>query len=291
MATIKSQTFTINYIFWTDSGQISNGTMGRSKDITYQEYLSLDTILDSQNLLTESHDEVLFIIQHQTTELWMKLLIHELNLARASIRAGELKITNKILARISRIFALLNHAWDVLRTLTPSEYTKFRDALGTSSGFYSFQYRMIEFILGNRDVCALQSHKKIEWHHTALEAELSRPSLYECSIDRLYTVLDNGTSSAPALQLTQQRQLVKEVQDRWKIVYEESEKFWELYALAEKLVDLEDYFRRWRFNHVTTVERVIGDKTGTGGSSGVRFLRKRLDVVLFPELWKVRGDL
>lgn len=258
---------------------------------TYHGFLCLSSLLSSQQLFSKSHDEMLFIIQHQTSELWMKLLIHELQSARECINSRKLNVTNKILARVSRVFELLNQSWDVLRTLTPSEYTKFRDILGNSSGFHSFQYRLIEYMLGNRDVRLLEFHKSIELDYETLAAELRQPSLYDCAIDVLYSTVKKGEDLAPSPQLTQPRKPIKEVQDRWKIVYEESDDYWDLYELAEKLVDLEDYFRRWRFNHVTTVERVIGYKKGTGGSSGVPFLRKRLDIVLFPELWNLRGDL
>lgn len=234
---------------------------------------------------------MLFIIQHQTTELWMKMVIHELSQVRKDMEANQLQHVFKTLSRVARIFDQLNGAWEVLRTMTPSDYTEFRSNLGTASGIQSYQYRMIEYMLGNRAVGNLKTHEENDTEFQTLAAELNRPSIYDLAIRMLFVKLDGDDSKMPPPQLRQPRQPDLAVQKRWQIVYEDTEQYWELYELAEKLVDLEDYFRRWRFNHVTTVERVIGYKTGTGGSSGVPFLTKRLNVVLFPELWRVRGDL
>ena len=258
---------------------------------SYNDYLQLDSILSAQRLLTTSHDEMLFIIQHQTTELWMKMVIHELSQIRKDMEANQLQQVFKTLSRVARIFDQLNGAWEVLRTMTPSEYTEFRSTLGTSSGIQSYQYRMIEYMLGNRDTSTMNLHEKIEVNYQALAAELERPSIYDHTVRILFMTLDGDDSEMPTPQLRQPRQPDIKIQKYWQTVYENTSEYWELYELAEKLVDLEDYFRRWRFNHVTTVERVIGNKTGTGGSSGVPFLTKRLNVVLFPELWRVRGDL
>lgn len=260
-------------------------------EISYNSYLRLDSLLSSQHPLTTAHDETLFIIQHQTSELWMKLIIHELNEVRTSVNKNDIQRANKILARVARIFDQLTSAWDVLRTMTPNEYTVFRDSLGHSSGFHSFQYRLIEYLLGNRDLGILQFHERNPTHYKVLDKELQTPSIYDCVIAAMYRQLKGGSSQPPPAQLRSPRQHVAEVQELWQVVYEESYKHWSLYEIAEKLVDLEDYFRRWRFNHVTTVERIIGLKQGTGGSSGVPFLRQRLDIVLFPELWRVRGEL
>ena len=260
-------------------------------DKTYGDLLCLDSILSAQHPLTDAHDEVLFIIQHQTTELWMKLVIHELNQVREALQASDLQPAFKTLSRVARIFDQLNGAWNVLRTMTPSEYTEFREMLGTASGFQSYQYRMIEFMLGNRNPDLLKTYTAAPHVYEALEAELSRPTVYHLSIGLLYRALGGPDSIPPPPQLLEPHQCNAEVQTRWRTVYENVSEYWELYELAEKLVDLEDYFRRWRFNHVTTVERIIGYKRGTGGTSGVPYLRKRLEVVLFPELWNVRGDL
>lgn len=258
---------------------------------SYHDHLNLDSILCAQKTLTNAHDEMLFIIQHQTTELWMKLVIHELSQVRKDLEIDQLQRVFKTLSRVARIFDQLNGAWEVLRTMTPSDYTEFRSTLGSASGVQSYQYRMIEYMLGNRDLSNLKIHEKNEENYKILDAELDRLSIYDHAVRILFTVLDGSEHQIPEPQMRQPRQPDKNIQDRWQKVYENPSKYWKLYELAEKLVDLEDYFRRWRFNHVTTVERVIGFKTGTGGSSGVPFLTKRLKVVLFPELWRVRGEL
>ena len=258
---------------------------------SYHDHLNLDAILCAQKTLTNAHDEMLFIIQHQTTELWMKLVIHELSQVRKDMEVNQLQRVFKTLSRVARIFDQLNGAWEVLRTMTPSDYTEFRSTLGSASGIQSYQYRMIEYMLGNRDLSNLKIHEKNEENYETLVAELERLSIYDHAVRILFTVLDGSEHQLPEPQMRQPRQPDKNIQDRWQKVYENPSKYWELYELAEKLVDLEDYFRRWRFNQVTTVERVIGNKTGTGGSSGVPFLSNRLKVVLFPELWRVRGDL
>ncbi len=257
--------------------------------MSYGDYLRLDGLLDQQHPLSEAHDELLFIIQHQTSELWMKLALHELQAARAALIAGRMPQMFKMLARVARIFEQLNSAWDVLRTMTPADYTRFREALGPSSGFQSWQYRMIEYVLGNRNPHLLRPHAHVPAARAALEAELARPSFYDEVIRHLFETLEGRAPPAP--QLESPHAPVPEVQARWQRVYEDPTTHWELYELAEKLVDLEDYFRRWRFNHVTTVERVIGFKRGTGGTSGVAYLKRMLSVELFPELWHLRSDL
>jgi len=227
-------------------------------------------------------------VQHQTSELWMRLAIHELEAARDAIAAGTLRPAFKMLTRVARIFEQLNGAWDVLRTMTPSEYTAFRGDLGGSSGFQSHQYRLIEFILGNRNPHMLKPHAHRAEAVARLEAELARPSLYDTAVALLF---ERTGGAPPAPELRAPHAARDEIRDRWRRVYEDVGGHWELYELAEKLVDLEDYFRRWRFNHVTTVERIIGFKRGTGGTAGVAYLRRMLEVELFPELWHVRGDL
>ncbi|MFT6677325.1 MAG: tryptophan 2,3-dioxygenase [Sulfitobacter sp.] len=263
--------------------------MNFAKDKSYGDYLGLDKILTVENPLDMAHDGLLFIIQHQTSELWMKLVIHELTLARRHIAAGDLQPAFKMLSRVSRIFEQLNSAWDVLRTMTPSEYTAFRPYLGASSGFQSYQYRLVEFLLGNRNNALTKLHEHTPEPHAALTAELAQTSLYQVAIDLLCARMKVPSLAGPAQ--TSAWAAKQEVQDLWQKVYEDPTTHWELYELAEKLVDLEDYFRRWRFNHVTTVERIIGFKRGTGGTSGVSYLRKMLEVELFPELWHVRGTL
>jgi len=263
--------------------------MDFSKDMSYGDYLGLEPILNAQHPLSGAHDEMLFIIQHQTSELWMRLAIHELEAARAAMLSGELPTAFKMLSRVSRIFEQLNSAWDVLRTMTPSEYTAFRPSLGNSSGFQSHQYRLVEFLLGNRNEALMKLHKHTEVAYARLEEELAQPSLYQVAVSLLCTRFDHAPlAGAPSHS---DWAAVPAVQDLWQRVYEDPRAHWDLYELAEKLVDLEDYFRRWRFNHVTTVERIIGFKRGTGGTAGVAYLRKMLEVELFPELWHVRGAL
>ena len=259
--------------------------------MSYSDYLHLDALLGQQACLSDAHDEMLFIVQHQTSELWMKLALHELFAARVEIRAGRTAEMFKMLARVSRIFEQLNSAWDVLRTMTPADYTRFREALGPSSGFQSHQYRMIEYVLGNRNPNMLQPHAHVPKVHAELVAELERESFYDEVNRFLFQTLDGHTENLPMADLKTPHAAHPVIQSYWLKVYEDTHRHWTLYALAEKLVDLEDYFRRWRFNHVTTVERVIGFKRGTGGTAGVQYLRKMLSVELFPELWTLRGDL
>ena len=264
--------------------------MSFARDMSYGDYLSLDPILGAQNRLSDAHDEMLFIIQHQTSELWMRLALHELSSARTALIDGDFQPAFKMLTRVSRIFDQLNNAWDVLRTMTPSEYSAFRDKLGASSGFQSHQYRLIEFILGNRNRAMLKVHEHRPDLHHMLTQELRTPSLYHAVLDKLAARFDL-TFTPEIYRMDQPHQHDDAVMAAWTTVYQNPRDHWTLYELAEKLVDLEDYFRRWRFNHVTTVERIIGFKRGTGGTSGVKYLRRMLEVELFPELWNMRGQL
>jgi tryptophan 2,3-dioxygenase len=252
--------------------------------LRYGDYLHLDAVLNAQHPLSQDPNEWLFIIQHQTSELWMKLALIELRGARSALAADQLAPAFKMLARVSRILEQLVHAWNVLATMTPSEYSAIRPFLGSSSGFQSWQYREIEYILGNKNAAMLKPHADRADIHEALEQALAAPSLYD---EALALLARNGFPIAPAV-LARDRRLPY-VQD--ESVYRTPTAHWGLYELAEELVDLEDAFRLWRFRHVTTVERIIGFKRGTGGTSGVGYLRKMLDVVLFPELWKARTDL
>lgn len=259
--------------------------------MSYGDYLRIDQILDAQQMLTSAHDEMLFIIQHQTSELWMRLALHELDAARRAIAADRAPEAFKMLARISRIFEQLNNAWDVLRTMTPSDYTHFRDDLGQSSGFQSWQYRLIEYAVGNRNLAMLKPHAHRPDLTAKLEAELARPTLYDEALRHLARTGLPVPSEILTRDLRQPWQANDGVRAAWEIVYRDPTTHWQAYELAEKLVDFEDYFRRWRFNHVTTVERVIGFKRGTGGTSGVAYLRRMLEVTLFPELWQLRTTL
>ena len=265
--------------------------MDFKESMSYGDYLGLEQILSAQHPLSPNHNEMLFIIQHQTSELWVKLMLHEMQAVRVGLRAGELPPAFKMLARVARIMDQLVHAWDVLATMTPSEYTAIRPYLGASSGFQSHQYRELEFILGNKNANLLAVHEKNPPAHAILDRELRLPSVY----DEAEMLLARGGFAIAPERLSRDWTLPTEHDDSvkaaWLAVYQDPEQHWALYELAEKLVDLETAFRFWRFRHVTTVERIIGFKTGTGGTAGVSYLRKMLDVVLFPELFALRTAL
>lgn len=257
----------------------------------YGDYLQLDAILGAQKPLSPAHDEMLFIVQHQTSELWMKLMLHELGAAIGHIGQDELPPAFKKLARVSKILEQLVHAWDVLATMTPPEYTAIRPYLGQSSGFQSYQYRCIEFALGNKNAAMLKPHAHHADRLAQVQAAYQAPSLY----DECLRLLARRGISVPASHVerdwTQPYVSDAAVEQAWLTVYRQPEQHWDLYQLGEELTDLEDAFRLWRFRHVTTVERIIGFKRGTGGTGGVSYLRKMLDVVLFPEIWALRTDL
>lgn len=259
--------------------------------MTYGEYLHLGPLLSSQNRLSGHHDEMLFIIIHQVSELWMKLILHELNASIESIEKGELSMAFKMLARVSKIQSQIIEAWDVLSTLTPSEYVQFRDKLGQASGFQSFQYRMIEFALGYKTTHVLEIYKKDPDLHRELTEALHKPSIYDVSIKAL------SAAGLPIPDETLNRDVTvtykgdPAVESAWLEVYRSPEAYWDLYELAEKLIDIEDWLQQWRFRHMKTVERIIGFKKGTGGSSGVTYLKKVLDHRFFPELWDIRTKL
>jgi tryptophan 2,3-dioxygenase len=262
-----------------------------SRDMSYGDYLQLDAILGAQRPLSPEHNEMLFIVQHQTSELWMKLMLHELGAAIACIARDELGSAFKMLARVSRIMEQLVHAWDVLATMTPPEYSAMRPYLGSSSGFQSWQYRCIEFALGNKNAAMLKPHAHRPELLAEVEAAWRAPSLY----DEALRLLARRGLAIPADHLerdwTKPYELSDGVEQAWLVAYRDPKAHWDIYQLGEELTDLEDAFRLWRFRHVTTVERVIGFKRGTGGTGGVSYLRKMLDVVLFPEIWKLRTDL
>jgi tryptophan 2,3-dioxygenase len=268
-----------------------NAQLDFSKRMSYGDYLHIDTILSAQKPLSPAHDEMLFIIQHQTSELWMKLMLHELTAAIRSIANDELGAAFKMLARVSKIMEQLVHAWDVLATMTPPEYSAMRPYLGQSSGFQSFQYRCIEFALGNKNAAMLQPHAHAPERLALVQAAYVAPSLYDESL----RLLARRGIAVPATHTqrdwSQPYVANKEVEQAWLKVYRDPQAHWDLYQLGEELTDLEDAFRLWRFRHVTTVERVIGFKRGTGGTGGVSYLRKMLDVVLFPEIWSLRTEL
>ncbi|WP_353362190.1 tryptophan 2,3-dioxygenase [Acidovorax sp. FG27] len=262
-----------------------------SRSMSYGDYLQLDAILTAQKPLSPAHDELLFIVQHQTSELWMKLMLHELRAAIAHVARDELQPAFKMLARVSKIMEQLVHAWDVLATMTPPEYSAMRPYLGQSSGFQSYQYRSIEFALGNKNRAMLKPHEHRSDLLEQVQAAYAAPSLY----DEALRLLARRGIAVPASHTdrdwTQAYVESDAVEQAWLTVYRDPQTHWDLYQLGEELTDLEDAFRLWRFRHVTTVERVIGFKRGTGGTGGVSYLRKMLDVVLFPEIWRLRTSL
>ena len=262
-----------------------------SRDMSYGDYLQLDSILSAQKPLSPAHDEMLFIIQHQTSELWMKLLLHELHAAIAHIAADELQPAFKMLARVSKIMEQLVHAWDVLATMTPPEYSALRPYLAQSSGFQSFQYRCIEFAMGNKNAAMLKPHAHSPERLAMVQAAHEAPSLYDEALRLLARRGIAVPQSHTQRDWTQPYEASDAVEQAWLTVYRDPKQHWDLYQLGEELTDLEDAFRLWRFRHVTTVERVIGFKRGTGGTGGVSYLRKMLDVVLFPEIWRLRTEL
>ncbi len=261
------------------------------QDISYGNYLSLDKLLECQRPLTDAHDEMLFMIIHQASELWMKLCIHEIDAAMKKVESDNLGPAFKMLSRVSHIQAQLRQSWSVLSTMTPADYLAFRDKLGQSSGFQSFQYREIEYSLGNKNASFMQAHRKNPRRYQRLSKVLHAPSFYDLCLQ----LLSRRGFEIPAGKLERDWSLPYEpcaaVEAAWAKVYADTEKHWDLYELAEKLVDLENEFQMWRFSHMKTVERIIGKRMGTGGTSGVGYLEKALQLRFFPELWSVRTAL
>jgi tryptophan 2,3-dioxygenase len=262
-----------------------------SQSMSYSDYLHLDQVLGAQHPLSPDHNEMLFIVQHQTSELWMKLMLHELQAAIGCVAQDELGSAFKMLARVSRIMEQLVHAWDVLATMTPPEYSAIRPYLANSSGFQSAQYRCIEFALGNKNAAMLKPHQHRPDLLAKVQAAYEAPSLYDQALRLLARRGIAVPQDHTERDWTGPYQASDAVTDAWLVVYRDPKKYWDLYQLGEELTDLEDAFRLWRFRHVTTVERVIGFKRGTGGTGGVSYLRKMLDVVLFPEIWSLRTSL
>lgn len=259
--------------------------------LSYGEYLGLDKLLSAQRPLSQEHDEMLFIIVHQTSELWMRLMLHELDAVFDSVRRDDLDPSFKRLSRISRVQQQMLATWEVLSTLTPSEYSAFRNELGRSSGFQSVQYRLLEFRLGNKNADMVRVHRRDPEALERLTAALEAPSLY----DEVLRLLSRRGYGVPEAYLTrdfsQPYVASKQVTGAWLGVYHNAEKDWDLYELAERLVDLDHRFQLWRFHHLKTVERVIGYKAGTGGTSGVHYLAKALELKFFPELWQLRTSM
>jgi len=262
-----------------------------SESLSYSQYLNLDKLLDAQRPLSYQHDEMLFIIIHQVSELWMKLCLHELDATVACIRRDDLGPTFKMLARVSTIQQQLLQSWDVLATITPHDYSAFRNTLGKSSGFQSPQYRMLEFIIGNKNADTIKVFRSDPRIYEMLERSLRSPSLYDEVLRLLSRRGFNLPAEAIDRDFTMPYRATKQVAAAWLSVYHNSEKEWQLYELAERLVDLDYKFQLWRFAHVKTVERIIGNKRGTGGTGGVSYLTKALELKFFPELWTIRTSM
>jgi len=259
--------------------------------LSYGDYLQLDKVLQAQRPLTYEHDEMMFIIVHQSSELWMRLMLHELRGALECIRRDDLDPSFKMLARTSRVQTQLISTWDVLSTMTPSEYSAFRNALGRSSGFQSVQYRLLEFLLGNKHAQLIEVHKADPGAYEELRRALAAPSLY----DECLRLLSRRGYGIPESLLTRDFAepyvASKQVAGAWLGVYHNAEKEWDLYELAERLVELDQKFQLWRCHHLKTVERIIGYKPGTGGTGGVSYLAKALELKFFPELWQIRTSM
>ncbi len=269
----------------------SGVTKDFSTRMDYGGYLSLDTLLSAQRPISDHHDEPLFIIQHQTTELWLKLALHELRAVRAYLDGDDVRRARKGLARVKHIFRTITDQWSVLATLTPSEYSEFRGVLGSSSGFQSFQYRAVEFLLGNKNAQMLEVFASRPAERDVLAALHVEPTVY----DAFLAFLARRGHAVPAhvLERDVQRAWVEDssLLPVYRAIYEDTTAHWEEYATCEDLVDLEDAVQLWRFRHLRTVQRTIGFKTGTGGSSGVDFLKRALDLTFFPELYAVRTTI
>lgn len=261
------------------------------EDMSYGDYLCLEKILSAQQLQSEQHDEMLFVIIHQASELWLKLAGYELTAAIKNVKEGNFGQAFKVISRVKQIVRQLTQSWDILSTLTPVDYLKFRDDLGHSSGFQSFGYRKVEFLLGNKNASLLAVHEGNALVHGELKGILEQPSLYDEVISALHTAGLKIDTEVLQRDVTLPYQSHDSVLNAWLTVYQNSDQYFEYYELAEKLVDIEDVIQQWRFKHMSTVMRIIGNKTGTGGSSGVSFLKKALDISFFPELYSVRSQL
>ncbi|MFE0507205.1 tryptophan 2,3-dioxygenase [Peribacillus butanolivorans] len=276
----------------TDKNRLEEGMVTDfEKDMSYGDYLHLNQILSSQHLLSGHHDEMLFIIIHQTSELWMKLILHELTAATDNIKAGRLEPSFKMLSRVSRIQQQLVQSWNVLSTLTPSDYMEFREKLGNSSGFQSFQNRLIEFAMGQKNAQILTVFRHQPELYETMMVNLNKPSIYDAAIGALAARGLPVDESVLKRDWSETYRINASVESAWLTVYRDVHKYWDLYELAEKLVDIGSQQQFWRFHHMSTVERIIGQRMGTGGSSGVSYLKKVVDQPFFPELWTLRTKL
>lgn len=262
-----------------------------SQDLSYGSYLDLQPLLACQNPLSDQHDEMLFIIIHQSSELWLKCCLHELKAAMDQVKKDDLGPAFKMLSRVAKIQAQLEQSWDVLTTMTPADYASFRDSLGQSSGFQSYQYRQIEFSMGNKNAKMIKAHEGNPEQYEILSKSLNSPSFYDLCLQLLAKRGYDIPNEVLDRDWSQPYQANEKVEQAWLEIYKNTNKDWELYELAEKLVDLEHQFHHWRFSHMKTVERIIGYKQGTGGTGGVSYLVKALDIRFFPELWTARTKI
>lgn len=270
------------------SVDISSENIHWKQDVSYGDYLELDQVLNAQNLRSGAHDEMMFIIIHQASELWMKLCIHEMTSAMDCLKNDQIGPAMKMVARIARIQEQLIHSWNILSTMTPKDYMSFRDALGQSSGFQSYQYRILEFSLGNKNAAMVKAHAEHPDRFEAVNNALLAPSLYDLTLQLLKRRGFDVPESHVERDWSKPYEVSEEVEAIWSDIYKNGDKYWDLYEWAEKLVDLEHRFQTWRFSHMKTVERIIGYRRGTGGTAGVHYLKKALDLRFFPELWNVR---
>ncbi len=265
--------------------------MTDTADITYARYLGLDQILSAQAPLSDQHDEMLFVIIHQTKELWLKQILHEVGLAQSLVRAGDLVPAYKSLARVSRIQAVMTQSWDILATMTPADYLRFRSVLGSSSGFQSDQFRRLEAMLGLKNASFLRFQEDRPEAHAALAEALAAPSLYDDALAQLAKAGLPVPANVLSRDVSAPYQPSTAVEDAWLEVYRDTDRWWALYQLAEKLVDLDEAMVTWRHKHVVTIERIIGRRRGTGGTEGVAYLTSTLEKRCFPELWSLRTRL
>lgn len=262
-----------------------------TRSLSYGDYLQLDVLKRAHQPVTQAHDEHLFIAVHHVSEVWLDLIIRELRAAMDQLARGMTEAPQKGLSRVVRAQEQLTNAWEVLKTMTPADYLQFRSAFGQASGFQSASYRMVEFLLGNRHAVLLRPHEHRPDLAEPLREAISTPSVYDLTLRLMAARGLSIPDEVLGRDLTQPPVLNEAVLEAWLTVYRDPEHYWDLYELAEKLLDVEDNFRRWRFNHLTTVERTIGFKRGSGGTSGAGYLRRALETVLFPELWEVRTRL
>ncbi len=259
--------------------------------MTYGKYLNLPQILSAQHLLSDEHDEMLFIIIHQASELWLKLAGHELEAAIRNVKADDHRQAFKVIARVKLILTQLTQSWSILSTMTPVDYLLFRDTLGPASGFQSYSYRKMEFLLGNKNRKLVEVHRHDPEVYEGLNKILHEPSLYDVVLRKLSDAGFSIDNEKLERDFSQPYEPNDSVHQAWLQIYRDPENHFELYELAEKLVDIEDAFQNWRFKHMYTVQRIIGHRQGTGGSSGVPFLKKAIDTSFFPELFAIRTEL